>query len=280
MSDFDKVFVVLVLYNCDLKDSQTYKSILQNNDRLKFKGIVYDNSYLSRDMSGLEELGDFTYIHDSSNPGLAYAYNYALKEAIKVNCEWLLLLDQDTYFTDGYFKSLSEVGFDERDITAFLPIVKSFSNKNELISPAKIDKAGFKPISNYNIGKQVEKVSGINSGTIISIDFVQSINGFNTNYPLDMLDHWYFREIYKSRKFVSILNSEIYQNLSVSNDFENNMSLVRYLNFLKVENEFFKTDKLYQFLFYKLRLLFRVLKQIKFKNKGYYKATLTKILSL
>jgi hypothetical protein len=42
------------------------------------------------------------------------------------------------------------------------------------------------------------------------------MNGFNMNFSLDFLDHWYFREIFKSNKFIYVLNSTIYQSLSVS----------------------------------------------------------------
>lgn len=105
---------------------------------------------------------------------------------------------------------------------------------------------------------------------------MKSIGGFNLSYALDMLDHWYFREIYKQGKYISLLEGVIFQNLSVSDNLEKNMSLNRYKNFVEVELKFFKSDSIKQYCFYKLRLFFRVIKQMRFMNKEYYRLTLKK----
>ena len=95
-----------------------------------------------------------------------------------------------------------------------------------------------------------------------------------------MLDHWYFREIYRAGKNVYLLDAEIYQNLSVSDDFEGKMSINRYCNFLKVESQFYKSDSIFQYMMYKIRLNFRIVKQLKFNNKEYYKSSLKELFSL
>lgn len=276
--DGDKLFAVLVLYNCDLKDSLTYKSILQNNNEIKLRGIIYDNSCIARDISGIEQLGDFSYQHNPGNPGLAFAYNFALQHAAKIGCEWLVLLDQDTFLTAGYFQDLAKNDFQDPEVAAFIPVVKYFANHKKTISPSNMYVGGFKPRKKYKAGKQKGKIFAINSGTVANINFLKEIKGFNTNYSLDMLDHWYFREIYQNNKLVSILNSEIYQDLSVMN-FEQNMPLKRYLAFIKVENDFFKSGVPKQYFLYKIRLFFRILKQLRYNNKEYFKATIKQLSS-
>lgn len=272
----DELFVVLVLYNTKLEDSETYKTIVSNNKKIRLRGVVFDNSNKKQDIRGIDKLGDFHYIHDKSNPGLAVAYNYALKLALKSNCKWLLLLDQDTYFTSNYFNNL--MFDDNKEIVVYIPTVKSYRDKASYISPSVLQMGGFKAFSEDTKGIQSNKVSGINSGTIISCAFIKSVGGFNEEYPLDMLDHWYFREIYRNNKYVSVLNSEIFQNLSVQDNFEKHISLSRYANFIEVENRFFKTGETSQYFFYRLRLILRLLKQIKFRNKKYFKITLKKIV--
>ena len=60
-----------------------------------------------------------------------------------------------------------------------------------------------------------------------------SIGFFNLEYPLDMLDHWYFREIKRNDKEIYLLNSNIKQELSIYGNFEENLSVSRYYQLLK-----------------------------------------------
>ncbi len=272
MFNTEELFVVLVLYNMNLKDSETYKSIILNNKKMPLKGVIFDNSPKRRNIEGFEKMGDFQYYHDENNPGLAVAYNYALKLANCQNCKWLLLLDQDTFFTEEYFNNLKFEN--QRDIVLYAPIVKSIKGMQMNISPSFLNLGGFKAFTVKKEGQQFSSISGITSGTVVSCDFIQSLGGFNSKYPLDMLDHWYYREVYRRGKYASILNSIIYQNLSVNKDFEKNVSVNRYSNFVTTEHIFFKTDSTFQYIMYKFRLIFRLIKQLKYQDKKYYKITL------
>lgn len=268
------LFLIIVLYNCKLETSQTYNSILKNNSFLNLNGVIYDNSVESQDIKIIPSIGDFEYKHNPENPGLAEAYNFALKRAVELKSKWLVLLDQDTYITADYLDQLANFDSNNHpDVVINIPVVKSF-DKEKLISPSMLRNGGFKPFNDIIYGVQNEKISGINSGTLINIDFLNSINQFNLLYPLDMLDHWYFREVYRRKKLVNIFNCEIFQNLSVQDGLEKNMSIKRYVGFVKAENLFFRTDSLNQYLLYKLRLIFRIFKQLRYKNKGYWKETL------
>jgi len=100
------------------------------------------------------------------------------------------------------------------------------------------------------------------------------MNGFNMNFSLDFLDHWYFREIFKSNKFIYVLNSTIYQSLSVSGNFENNVSIARYSKMLNAEKMFISLSGGVHVFVFRLRLIFRLFKQINYHNKAYFKTTL------
>ena len=131
-----------------------------------------------------------------------------------------------------------------------------------------------KPI-NIEPGISLQPITGINSGTLIKTDLIQRIGGFNSLLPLDMLDHWYFREIYKLSKVVLVLETNIIQDLSVAGNFEETVSINRYKNILQAEKIFLKNDGLLAKIIFNLRLIRRALKQIKFKNKEYFKTTIS-----
>ena len=82
-----KIIAVLVLYNCDVNEAKTLSSLIQgyNQDPGAFKNfklILYDNGS-SDQITALNIPFEYKYILDSSNSGLAIAYNYALNEGVK-----------------------------------------------------------------------------------------------------------------------------------------------------------------------------------------------------
>jgi glycosyltransferase involved in cell wall biosynthesis len=277
--NFKDIYVIIVLYKTSLENSKTIQTISEN-----FGGemnlMVFDNSP-ERQYSENEFLLDkfkIIYYHDGSNPGLSFAYNIALKNASLLNLKWLLLLDQDTNFTPEYFEEILELEINKlpNNVVAVLPRVISIID-NQMISPTRMTLGGFsKPIS-IKSGVINESISGINSGTVLSVPFMNSISGFSLNYSLDMLDHWYFRKIEQKCEKVYLLDSLIKQDLSVFGNFEENISLTRYKQLLYAESFFISEDGIISFYIFKMRLILRLLKQINYKNKSYFKLTLKEI---
>lgn len=277
--NLDDIYIVIVLHNCKLEDSTTFNT-LSNLLNVKIQLMLYDNS--PKKQFEFQDIHfknfEIQYQHNPSNPGLAVAYNEALKQATSYKKKWLLLLDQDTLLTKEYIYELKNMIFDSysSNIVAFIPHVVSLNNSP--ISPSKMFIGGIcKPIKSIN-GLSDSAITGINSGTILRIDYVHSINGFCIDFPLDMLDHWYFRKIYKDGKSVFVMKSTIKQNLSVFNNFEKNLPFIRYQQLIRAELLFNKDDSFPSLFIYKLRLLFRLSKQLRYKNKDYYKFTLSQIV--
>ncbi|MBZ4041972.1 glycosyltransferase [Flavobacterium hibisci] len=278
---FNDFFVVIVLYKKSLSTSETLNTL---SEFLNFSIniFVFDNS---PDRQYDAEYFDYKkfrvkYFHDGSNPGLSTAYNLAIEEAIKINKNWILLLDQDTIFTREFVSEISTINFSKLHIDTVAIIPKVLSLENKIISPAKMYLGGLcKPIK-IDSGLAYDALTGINSGTILDIGFVKKIGGFNKSFALDMLDHWYFREIYKSNKNVLVLNCQIYQNLSVAGDYENEVSVTRYYKMLIAEKLFVKQDGIFAYVIFILRLITRALKQMRFKNKQYFFMTLKTVFNL
>lgn len=270
------IFIVIVLYKTKLEESNTMIS-LQECIAQNISILVFDNSPIPQ-----YDRSDFVfnkfnihYYHDPNNPGLSTAYNYALHLAKEANYNWLMLLDQDTIITKDYINEIQSLNFNELSdkVVAIIPRVVS-SIDNKIIAPVKVFVgAVFRPVSLCS-GDVTEKISGINSGTMLRISYLNSIGGFSKNYSLDMLDHWYFRKIFNDKKIIYLLKSNIHQNLSIYSGFETHVSFVRYQQMLVAEKLFVSEDGPFSSFIYKFRLIFRVLKQIKYKNKDYFKLTL------
>jgi len=107
----NEIFFVLVLYKHSIEDSKTIITLNSQVPKDTFL-FVYDNSPKIQYEKNSFLYGNFrvSYFHDVDNRGLSYAYNYALKKANKLGFSWLLLLDQDTTFTDQYISSLKKNG--------------------------------------------------------------------------------------------------------------------------------------------------------------------------
>ena len=274
------IFFVIVLYKSSLEDSKTINS-LESIIGDGFNLYVYDNSPERQYENDNFEFKNFKikYYHDGTNPGLSTAYNCALEECGKSNKKWVLLLDQDTTFTKEYIEEIESLDFDEipTTVVAIVPRVVSLLDQR-IIAPVKMFLGGIcRPVEIVG-GVVNTPISGINSGTLLSVLYMNSINGFSNRYSLDMLDHWYFRKLFNDRKSVYIMDSRIYQELSVFGNFEENISFSRYKQMLNAEVFFIKEEGLLSLFVFKLRLIVRALKQLKYKDSNYLKFTLRHIL--
>ena len=274
--ELNKILFIIVLYKNSLEESKTIAT-LNNYLSVSVDVLVFDNSPKKQYNESSFIYGKFKveYHHDSSNPGLNFAYNYALNQANENNYQWLLLLDQDTIFTKEYIDTIYNLDFKNLsvDTVSLIPKVKNFTD-NKLISPSKMYLGGICKPTEIKSDVINTPVSGINSGTILRTSYIVEIGGFSNDYSLDMLDHWYFRRIFKDYKNIFLMNCTIFQDLSIFGIFEENVSLSRYKQMLLAEIHFVKNDGIFSIIVFKIRLLCRVFKQYKYNNKRYYKLSL------
>lgn len=278
MTTIKSLVGVAVLYKCNFKESITLVSLNKSLDRVnrRLTLLVYDNGPEKQFIQGSFEYGnlDIRYKHDPKNPGISRAYNEGVKYASKLEADWILLLDQDTYVNSDFCESFLEktaVNI-EPDIVCIIPRILS-ANDNTLLSPSKMYPGGItRPANKVKPGILEQTITSINSGTFISSQFIRSVGGFSDEYPLDMLDHWYFREIKRKRKKVLLLNTFVNHNLSVYS-FSNEVSAIRYDSILLSERKFFRSSILNSYI-YKFRLVFRLIKQFRAGQKEHVKLTI------
>jgi GT2 family glycosyltransferase len=279
---YNNLCIVIVIYNNKIEDSVTYKSLttaLDNNLCFNITLIIYDNSPIAQIISDDENTRyEMTYIHDSANPGLSKAYNKGLEIAKNKNIRWLLLLDQDTVLPENYLDAFLKVDFKNlpADVVCLVPKVLAVG-REKIIAPIRIYYGAlFVSFKKIKPGILSSKITGINSGTFLSVNFIDELGGFDNRFPLDMLDHWYFSEIAKAKKRVFLLDAIIYHNLSV-NRFESEVSLLRYTGILRSEKLFSKKN-IFTYLIFKLRLVKRLLQQASYREKGFFYITLRNLI--
>jgi GT2 family glycosyltransferase len=263
--------VVLVLYGCKPSESLALASlqrILEREVDLPhlLSLLIYDNSPCSS--VNMDELPDWAeYSHDSRNGGLAAAYNCALTRAVKNNCSWLMLLDQDTLLTAEYlheaFAHIYEF-IQPDEVVAIVPrLVERKSTHSPTVKKLIRDKAIPKDFA----GISKERIFAFNSGAIIRVKALEQIGGFPKDFWLDALDHAVFHLLQQKGGRVAVMRSRMEHSLSLKNLAES-MSLQRYQNILAADalctRRYFGTwDRLRR----RLRLLYSAIKQLSRKKE-------------
>lgn len=100
-----KFAAVVVMYH---PTSDVLKNI-QSFDSLVDKIFVFDNTEAGTAFaSALQENSKIVYFHDHQNAGISYRLNKAAKLAIAEGIDWLLMMDQDSHFSEGAFAIYKE----------------------------------------------------------------------------------------------------------------------------------------------------------------------------
>jgi hypothetical protein len=275
-----KTTLVVVLYKVTAENSRTFRSLMNalNGKKVEDLSIIfYDNSPERQNIDiGSYKNVNTSYMHDPRNHGIATAYNYAFGEAEKSGSKWLLLFDHDTEITREYVETIMNLDEKEKVIAAIVPKIYC---EGQMISPVYSHSLRPLQVDQPVPGIQEKPVMAINSGTLINVDFLNEIGGFNEDFPLDYLDHWVFHEIYAKKYKVRLLNVSLEHELSVMD--YSRVSLPRYKSILESEIKFFKNYKQDMYNSYRIQLAKRFLKQVlTVKNKKIAFYTLRRLFSM
>lgn len=253
-----QVAILVVLYRQTPTQSVAFRRAFHEVcKRRNFHLIVFDNSPIPADMRQFPEV---QYIHDSSNPGLAQAYNSTLHLCQQQNYSWLILLDQDTKIPEAYFSKVVElVSSRSQKVTVLVPDV--YVEKVHL-SPFFIESALFLP----NKHRGVATFAAINSGMALNVKrLTQSQIHFSTDFPLDFLDYQFFWEIAQKHEAIDKINVVLQQALSVAN--YQTMSYSRFKSFAEAENRFVRTYYSDKYMSYKFKVWLRVIKMLAMRTQ-------------
>ena len=258
MSKANSLQIVLVLYKCALKDSLSYCTLKENISCVKqdYEILVYNNSPEVK----VEEPEGVFVVNAEENKMLVGAYNFALKRAYEKGRNWLLLLDQDTRLSPDFFNKLSCEMDQNKNYAAIIPMVRKDSF---FISPYKYNpRLGLSwCLSPVYAGVTVDCLAAINTGATLNVRTMVEMGGFNEDFPLDGLDHWYFYQFYKRKESVCVLDEFLEHNISLL-DYRNSVTPLRYESFLSKGLEFAKMQGCLASLLWRLKTLLRAFKYL------------------
>ena len=211
------IAIVIVNYNQLLKNSAIFKKDMDSNQELIF---VVDNStnvdIQKQNLEYCSEKRNVTYLSHEKNLGISKAYNVAIKEIRKTDCQYLLLLDADTDIASEYIEKMKEL-LERKEIDLILPIIRT--KKGAIMSPCKRGKYGL--FKHYDDIAQIEvnhQLSAINSGMCISRNIWESYQ-YDEQLFLDYVDHQFMKDFFqRSNKIYIMKDIVLVQDFSAETD--------------------------------------------------------------
>ncbi len=259
------LFAVIVLYQVSPSDSSTLHTLLLSASRvpqdcLNLHILLYDNTCGGQSVGNLP--GNVEYWAASQNGGIAEAYNYALMRASSEGFQWLLTLDQDTELPSDFLMRVATIAssLETGPVGAIVPFIHG---KGKLFSPHRFA-AGFlhRWLPTDYEGISQTPVYAINSGSVLRVEALAQIGGYDPRFWLDFSDYMVFHRLQQYGKRVYVAGS-----LKLNHDFSMQgmecLSPDRYRNALEAECAFWDL-KIGRFagLVCTLRLMARICKRI------------------
>jgi GT2 family glycosyltransferase len=230
---FDVYFVV-VLYKCKTADSAACRSLLSEEEPegVRLRGLIYDNTPdITAENKSLSK--DIDYCATGMNAGLPAAYNDGIRRALAAGARYFMLLDQDSTITTEFLRTAaSAVKESSSDQIAWVPHIFA---SNRHISPYKFNALGL-PTFKYDLSRAPGAYFAINSYSIISLEFLKKIGGFDDFYWLDGLDCWFYSRVARIGYKVAVISVNVTHHLSL---LEGGISPMRLLNIARYESCFY-----------------------------------------
>ncbi len=279
----NKIYIVIVLYQTELKDSVAFNSLSINIKALTipYELLIFNNS------PEIRIPYDKAYsVVSTTNIGLAYAYNYALDIASRSHCTWLLLLDQDTKLTMHYFEAINAFAGTQPHNIHYAAAVPILTSGHHYVSPEAFHIAigpfwKNKAIHNNQQLQQYNNrhycITALNSGTILNIKLLQELGGFPLEFPLDGLDHAYFYMLHQKHMTIHLLPTKLQHNLSL---LERKLpNIERYASYLHANYLLAKRMHPCAFVSYKCRVCILLLKTLIYGTLKHTRLTLNYLIT-
>ena len=252
------VVFVIVVYKIKPSECIALSSLISSlcvNGVKSFKILILDNSPGSDSIYKIES--KFDYFAFGSNVGLAHAYNYALNYCKRIGAEFIVTLDQDSTVTLDY-------------IDEIFKCVKIYAGKEVVLCPTIMcGNRQVSPFSYSPIGVPRYKISGelhaINSFSVYSVNTLISLKIIDEFYWLDALDFSIFENLHRNKIPVIPMHVQVQHDLSLLHE---EIGRERLVNIALYEAAFlFEYCGPVRLLSGLLRLLFRVVRRVNYRNK-------------
>ncbi|WP_187992541.1 glycosyltransferase [Vibrio harveyi] len=210
--------ILVVIYDVNLSDSSTINSLINSVEEIKGDTIfVWDNSKQIQEYDNIKSFFNdngvrFVYEHHPENLPLSRLYNSVIQRFNSTH-DYLFLFDHDSTFDKRFFLEVDK--YKNRRIHLFLPIVKY---KNKIVSPTrKIFLKGFYFNNKPSGFKEASNISAINSGMVISFEFLRTkFIGYDERLKFYGTDDYFMMNYCKNEEKLFILNYEFEHDLTLS----------------------------------------------------------------
>lgn len=286
-----KVGIVLLNYNGS-KDTLECIDSLKKIEYNNYVIIVVDNASKSEDLYELEKIkSEVVLIKSESNLGFAGGNNIGIEYARKIDCEYVLLLNNDTVVEPDFLNKLVDYSEKNKDAGIVGPKIMYFDNRDVIWSAGgKIDFKRFcafnlaeKEIDNgqYDSYKEVDFISGC--AMLIRKDILDKIGGLPEEYFMYYEDVDYSLMVTNyGDKIVYCPEAKIYHKVSISSGGEESPNRIYFSNrarkiFMKkyrkqVKGVVFMQAYLYFYITRMLKLIKHLVKLEFNKSKAMLKA--------
>ncbi len=180
----------------------TEQVILNIHSWLSYVNVLYvfDNTETSMPalVTALKKIPKIKYFNDGKNAGIATRLNEAINYSKNDGYNWLLTMDQDSYFEDGFFNSYKNCFESKSDDTTIAVFGIDYQKKVVAVDDC------FLIYVNHLI----------TSGSIINVSVAETIGCFKEDYFIDFVDIEYcFRAIKMGFRVVKVNNIYLTHNL-------------------------------------------------------------------
>lgn len=207
------VMAVLVLYRCAPDEAASWPVL---NSMMGQAGsfvlthcLIHDNSPQESAHIVPQLPEGFELCLSPENIGTAGAYAGAVNVAKAQNCEWLLLLDQDTLLPPDYL-ARAAASLHGADV-----LVPRVWHGEQLISPSVLTTTGsIHPIANLPEHGQ-GRVTAISSGVLGRVAAIEASLPFPKDLWLDYVDHWMFLSFARNGFRTTQIDADLAHDLSI-----------------------------------------------------------------
>lgn len=167
------IAAVVILYHPGPAAVENIRSYYHFVDKI----YVFDNTEVRSNIQHLlNDLHKVEFFYDGQNLGIAARLNTACQLAQSANFDWLLTMDQDTYF-------------EADDINQYMDCFFKYNNSENVAQFGVEFRHDFKPLRTGCNSIQIDKL--ITSGSLLNLSLFTNIGGFDENLFIDAVDYDY-----------------------------------------------------------------------------------------
>lgn len=164
-----RLAAVVILYNPDVSATQNILTYAIHLSKVYIVDNTEEPKWNIREaMSGVPKS---VYYSDGSNEGIAKRLNEVRRQAAKDGFTHLLTMDQDSSFSEGVF-------------VKYMNGIEAFPD-GESVGMFAVN---YQPKLIENTGKPTEVLSSITSGSVVNLNIIEQVGGYNEDLFIDLVD--------------------------------------------------------------------------------------------